>query len=66
MLFLLFLVFFFVFSRAAPAVYGGSQASGLSGAVAAGVHHSHGIVVLNPLSKARDRTRNLMVPIRIR
>ena len=31
----------FVFSRAAPAAYGGSQARGLIGAVAAGLHHSH-------------------------
>ena len=29
------------FSRAAPMVYGGSQARGLIGAVAAGLHHSH-------------------------
>jgi len=27
--------------RAAPAAYGGSQARGLIGAVAAGLHHSH-------------------------
>ena len=33
--------FFFVFSRAAPVVYGGSQARGPIGAVAAGLHHSH-------------------------
>ena len=35
--------FFFVFClfRATPAVYGGSQARGLIGAVAAGLHHSH-------------------------
>ena len=33
--------FFFVFSRAAPAAYGGSQARGLIGAVSAGLHHSH-------------------------
>ena len=31
----------FVFSYAAPAAYGGSQARGLIGAVAAGLHHSH-------------------------
>ena len=37
-----FLVFFFVFSRAVPAAYGGSQARGLIRAVAAGLHHSHG------------------------
>ena len=34
---------FFVFSpfRAAPAAYGGSQARGLTGAIAAGLRHSH-------------------------
>ena len=31
----------FVFSRAVPAAYGGSQARGLIGAVAVGLHHSH-------------------------
>ena len=31
----------FVFSRAAPEAYGGSQARGLIGATAAGLHHSH-------------------------
>ena len=33
--------FFFVFSRAAPTAYGGSQARGLFRAVATGLHHSH-------------------------
>ena len=33
--------FFFAFFRAAPAVYGGSQARGLIRAVAAGLHQSH-------------------------
>ena len=62
--------------------YGGSQAGGLFGAVATGQHHSTAIPdlscicqlhhssrqhrILNPLSKAKDRTRNLMVPSRIR
>ena len=31
----------FVLFRAAPAAYGGSQARGLIGAVAAGLHQSH-------------------------
>ena len=31
----------FAFSRAAPAAYGGSQARGRIGAVAAGLRHSH-------------------------
>ena len=34
-------VYFFVFSRAEPAAYGGSQARGSVGAVAAGLHHRH-------------------------
>ena len=36
-----FCFLFFVFSRAAPVAYGGSQARGLIGAVAAELHHSH-------------------------
>ena len=42
--FLLFFFFFFclfAFSRAAPAAHGVSQARGLIGAVASGLHHSH-------------------------
>ena len=37
------LCFLFVFClfRAAPAAYGGSQARGLIGAIADGLHHSH-------------------------
>ena len=34
--------FFFCLFRAASMVYGGSQARGQIGAVAAGLHHSHG------------------------
>ena len=37
----IFIFIFFVFSRAALVAYGGSQARGLIGAVAAGLHHSH-------------------------
>ena len=83
-LFYLFYLFIclFAFSRAAPESYGGSQAMGLIGAVAAGLHQSHSNagselhlqptphssrqhLIPNPLSKARDWTRNLMVPSRI-
>ena len=37
------LFFFFVsaFSRGTPVAYGGSQARGLIGALASGLHHSH-------------------------
>ena len=37
----IYFILFFVFSRAAPMEDGGSQARGLIGAVAAGLHHSH-------------------------
>ena len=37
----IYLFFLFAFSRATPTAYGGSQARGLMGAVAAGLHHSH-------------------------
>ena len=43
--------------RAAPAAYGDSQARGLIGAVAAGLHHNYSNAwILNLLSKVRDRT----------
>ena len=64
----------FVFSRAIPVAYGGSQARDLIGATAATLHHTSSEPhlqptphrILNPLSQARDRTCNLMVPSRIR
>ena len=52
--------------------YGGSQARGLIRVTAAGLQpQQHGIQavsvpIFNPLSKAKDRTRNLMVPSQIR
>ena len=59
--------FFFVFSGAAPAAYGGSQAKGLIGVVAAGLRHSsQRRQILNSLSEARNQTCNLMVPSWIR
>jgi len=62
-------VFFglFAFSRTAPVAYGASQARGLIRTVAAGLHHSsQQRRILNPLSKTRDQTHNLVVPSRIR
>ena len=72
---------FFAISWAAPAAYGGSQARGWIGAVATGLRQRHSnagseprlqptpqltaMPDVNPLSKGRDRTRNLMVPSRI-
>ena len=53
----------FVFFRAAPKVYAGSQAKGPIRATAAGLHHSsQQRRILNPLSEARDRTLFLMNP----
>ena len=42
-IFLFYFIFFclFAISRAAPEAYGGSQARGLMGVVAAGLHQSH-------------------------
>ena len=79
--FFFFIFFYFVFSRAVPVAYGCSQARGLIGAAAEGLRHSNAgsepclrptpqLMAtpdpLNPLSEARDRTRNLMVPSWIR
>ena len=64
-----FFIFFclFAISWAAPEAYGGSQARGLIRAVAAGLHHSsQQCQIFNPLSEARNRTRNLMVSSQIR
>ena len=69
----------FCLFRAEPTAYGGSQARGPIGAVATGLHQSYSNSgsqpqlhhsswqrwILDPLSKARDRTRNLMVPSQI-
>ena len=69
-------LFIFLFFRAALAGYGGSQARGRIGSVAASPHHSHSNArlsclcdlhlssrkcwILNPLDKARNRTHVLM------
>ena len=79
--FIIIIIIIFSFSRAAPAAYGGSQARSPVGAVAANLRQSHSNAgsklrlqpthssrqrwVLNPLSKARDQTRSLMVPSQI-
>ena len=60
----------FAISSSAPAAYGGSQARGQIGATAmpdpshvCNPHHSpRQRWIPNPLSKAKDRTLNLMVP----
>ena len=75
----LFIYLFILLFRATLMAYGGSQARGLIGATAASLPHSHGNArseprlqptsrqhwILNPISKARDQTRNLMVPSQI-
>ena len=72
------LIYFLSFClfRAAPKAYGGSQARGRIGAVAAGLRQSHSKArseprlwptwIVNQLSKGRDWTCNLRVPSRIR
>ena len=71
----------FCLFRATPVAYGGSQARGQIGAVATGLCQSHSnagsepslqptlqlraMLDPNALSKARDQTRNLMVPSQI-
>ena len=81
LLILFFFFFFFVFLPflgPLPSAYGGSQARGRIGAVATGLRQNHSNAgsdhhhssrqrrILNPMSKARNQTRNLMVPSRIR
>ena len=79
-MFVCFLLCFLLF-RAAPTAYGGSQARGWIGAIAAGPCHSHSHTgpshvcnlhhsswqcrVLNPLNKARDQACNFMVTSQI-
>ena len=58
-----FIYWSFCLFRATPSAYGGSQAGGPIGAVAVGLYHSsQQCRILNPLSEARDRSHNLMVP----
>ena len=68
-------VFVVAISWAAPAAYGGTQARGQIGAVATSLrqsqvcnlhHSSRQRRIVNPLSKGRDRTLNLMIPSWIR
>ena len=69
--------FILSFSRATSAAHGGSQARGRIGAAAAGLHHSPNSTgseahpklqlsqILNPLSKARDKTLIFMDTSRV-
>ena len=48
----MWILFYFIFLRATPVAYGGSQARGPNGAVAAGLHQSsQQHQILNPLSE---------------
>ena len=56
----------FFFFRATPKAHGGSQARGRIRATATGLYHSScQRQILNPLSEARDQTRNPVVPSQI-
>ena len=56
----------FFFFRATPTAHGGSQARGRIRATATGLYHSScQRQILNPLSEARDRTHNPVVPSQI-
>ena len=73
--------FCFCLGGGTPVAYGGSRARGLTGATAASLRHSHSNAdpshicnlhhsspqcrILNPLSKARNQTCNLMVPSQV-
>ena len=71
--------FYFWLFRATPAAHGGSQARGWIGTTAYTMatatwdlscvcdlyHSSRQCQILNPMSEARDRTRNLMIPNQI-
>ena len=62
-----FFFFFFLLFRAARTTYGCSHMLYHIRAIAADLHHSsRQRRIPNPLSEARDRTHNLMVPSRIR
>ena len=77
--FFFFFFFFFLLFSAALVAYGGSQARGQIGATSSSLYShsntgskprlqptSQQCQILNPLSEARYRTRNLMVPSQIR
>ena len=59
-----FVLFFclFALSRAAPAAYGGSQARGQFGAVAAGLHHSHSNARSKPCLQPTPKLRAMLDP----
>ena len=54
--------FFFSFSRAAPAAYGGSQARDLIGAIAAGLNQSHSNVGSEPCLRPTPQLMAMLDP----
>ena len=50
----------FVFPRATPAAYGGSQARDPVGAVAAGLHHSHRNARSEPLLRPTPQLKAML------
>ena len=76
-IFIIFFIFVFRLFRATPTACGSSQARSRIGAVTIGLHHSHSNSgfdpyhgpwqqILNPLSRARDRTPILVDVSRVR
>ena len=55
-----FLSFCYLF-RAAPTAYGGSQARGQIGAVAASIHHSHSSAESEPRLRPTPHLTNFMI-----
>ena len=65
--FLIIYLFFFLLFRATLIAYGGSQARGQIGAIAASLHHSsQQRWIPDPLNEARDQTRILKDTSQIR
>ena len=52
----------FAFSRATPTAHGGSQARGLNGAVATGLHHSHSHVGSEPCLQPIPQLTAMLAP----
>ena len=55
-------LFFRAFYRAAPTAYGGSQARGPIGAIAAGLCHSHSNVVSEPGLRSTPQLMEMLDP----
>ena len=58
-----FFAFFSAFSRAPPTAYGGSQARGLMGAVAAGLHQNHSNAGSEPCLQPTPQLTAMLDPL---